>query len=51
MQNTFFERREREGFAKAAEENQNLVVSFLRLLRNLRGLCVQNGFFEARQHS
>jgi hypothetical protein len=37
-----FERREREIYAEVAEKKiQNLAVSFLRLLRDLRVLCVQ----------
>ncbi len=38
----FFERRGREDYAEAAEEKQPNFVFFLRPLRNLRVLCVQN---------
>jgi hypothetical protein len=36
-----FERRGREGFAEIAEKKFKILVSFLRLLRRFRVLCVQ----------
>jgi sulfur-carrier protein len=45
-----FERRGREDFAEGAEKKTKIRLFFLRLLRNLRVLCVQNGISLLSNH-